>query len=197
MDFFVYSRDAAGTTLRRDKELLEEHWSYMDGFAESMIARGPTLASDRETATGSLHVLGLSSVEAAREFVAREPNNRAGVYVDHFIWRFENLLGRTMWEFSGTADEPRFLVIARLDRDHSAGRGSRPVPEESLPPELRERLIVYGALSTLDDGEPAGVALAVQTPERDAAVALLEDERTGFDVFQDVEIHDWEFGGRR
>jgi uncharacterized protein YciI len=197
VDFFVYSRDAAGTTLRRDKELLEEHWSYMDAFAESMIARGPTLAADRETATGSLHVLGLPSVDAAREFVAREPNNRAGVYADHFIWRFENLLGRTMWEFSGAADEPRFLVIARLDRDHSAGRGSRPVPEESLPPELGERLIVYGALSTLDDGEPAGVALAVQAPDGDAVVALLEDERTGVDVFQDVDIHDWEFGGRR
>jgi len=197
MDFFVYSRDAAGTTLRRDRELLEEHWSYMDAFAESMIARGPTLAADRETATGSLHVLGLPSVDAAREFVAREPNNRAGVYADHFIWRFENLLGRTMWEFAGAADEPRFIVLARLDRDHSAGRGSRPVPARSLPPELRERLIVYGALSTLDDGEPAGVALAVQAPDRDAAVALLADERTGGLVFQGVEVHDWEFGGRR
>jgi uncharacterized protein YciI len=197
MDFFVYSRDAAGTTLRRDKALLEEHWSYMDAFAESMIARGPTLAADRETATGSLHVLGLPSVDAAREFVAREPNNRAGVYAEHFIWRFENLLGRTMWEFSGVADEPRFLVIARLDRDDNAGRGGRLVPEESLPPELRERLIVYGALSTLDDGEPAGVALAVQVADRDAVVALLEDERTGVEVFQGVEIHDWEFGGRR
>jgi uncharacterized protein YciI len=197
MDFFVYSRDVAETTLRGDRELLEEHWSYMDAFAESMIARGPTLAADRDTATGSLHVLGLPSVDAAREFVAREPNNRAGVYADHFIWRFENLLGRTMWEFSGVADEPRFLVIARLDRDHNAGRGSRLVSAESLPPELRERLIVYGALSTLDDGEPAGVALAVQVPDRDAVVALLEDERTGGDVFQGVEIHDWEFGGRR
>jgi uncharacterized protein len=197
MDFFVYSRDAAGTTLRRDKELLEEHWSYMDAFAESMIARGPTLAADRETATGSLHVLGLPNVDAAREFVAREPNDRAGVYADHFIWRFENLLGRTMWEFSGPADEPRFLVIARLDRDHNAGRGRRLVPEESLPPELRERLIVYGALSTLEDAEPVGVALAVQAPYRGAVTALIKDERTGFDVFEDVEVHDWEFGGRR
>jgi hypothetical protein len=45
--------------------------------------------------------------------------------------------------------------------------------------------------------EPAGVAVAVQAPDRDAVVALLEDERTGVDVFQDVDIHDWEFGGRR
>ena len=69
MDFFVYSRDAAGTAeLRNDLELLEEHWSYMDRFADSMIARGPTLGSNRETATGSLHVVGLPSIEAAREF---------------------------------------------------------------------------------------------------------------------------------
>jgi uncharacterized protein len=152
-------------------------------------------AADRETATGSLHVLGLPSVDAAREFVAREPNNRAGVYADRFIWRFENLLGGTMWDFSSAADEPRFLITARLDGDESAERSSRPV-QESLPPELRERLILYRALSTLDDGEPAGVALAVQAPNRDAVAAFLEDEGTGVDVFQDVEINDWEFGGR-
>ena len=77
----------------------------MDGFAQSMIARGPTLDATRETATGSLHVLALPSVAAAREFVVLEPNNRAGLYSEHFIWRFENLLGRSMWEFSGQVAE--------------------------------------------------------------------------------------------
>ena len=130
LDFFVYSRDAADTAdLRDDQELLEEHWSYMDRFAESMIARGPTLDTDRETATGSLHVLALPSVDAAREFVALEPNNRAGVYEEHLVWRFENLLGRSMWEFSGQPAEPRFLIIGRSHR-------GRPVSAETLPAEL-------------------------------------------------------------
>ena len=94
MDYFVYSRDATDAAdLRADRELLEAHWLYMDRFAESMIARGPTLDSDRDTATGSLHVLGLSSVAAVREFVGLEPNNRAGVYVEHLVCGFENLLG--------------------------------------------------------------------------------------------------------
>jgi hypothetical protein len=80
MDFFVHSRDAPGTgALRADDGLLEEHRSYMDGFADTMIARGPTLAPDRETPTGSLHVLGLPSFAAAAEFVEREPNNRASL----------------------------------------------------------------------------------------------------------------------
>jgi uncharacterized protein YciI len=196
MDFCVYSRDAPGTAvLRDDDDLLEAHWSYMDGFADTMIARGPTLAPDQATATGSLHVLGLPSVAAAVEFVEREPNNRAGVYGEHRIWAFENLLGRTMWEFTGDADEPRFLIIAHSGHDRST-------PVSVLPPAelgagLRERLIVYGTLTEPESGGMNGVAVALQAPGRDAALALLRDGGRGLDAFPCVEIHDWEFGGRR
>jgi uncharacterized protein len=191
LDFFLYSRDAAGSAaLRDDQGLLEEHWSYMDSFAESMIARGPTLDSDREVATGSLHVLALSGVDAVREFVALEPNNRAGVYREHVIRRFENLLGRSMWEFPGQATEPRFLVIGR-------SRLRRRVVAETLPTELLERLILYGTLTTLDGAEPAGAALTLQAPDRETVTALVQDEWAGLGAFSEVEIHEWEFGGRR
>ena len=187
----MYSRDAVDTAeLRDDQALLEEHWSYMDRFAESMIARGPTLDADREVATGSLHVLALPNVGAVRDFIALEPNNRAGVYREHAVWRFENLLGRSMWEFSGRPAEPRFLIIGR---SHLC----RPVPPEILPTELLVRLILYGALTTLDGAEPVGVALALQASDREAVDALVEDERTGLDAFSEVEVHKWEFGGRR
>ena len=187
----MYSRDAVDAAeLRDDQELLERHWSYMDRFAESMIARGPTLDADRETATGSLHVLTLPNLDAVREFVALEPNNRAGLYGEHLVWRFENLLGRSMWEFSGRAGEPRFLIIGRSQL-------GRPVRAETFPAELLGRLILYGALSTLDDGEPAGVALVLEAPDRETVDALMDDSRTGLGAFSEVEIHNWEFGGRR
>ena len=193
MDFFVYSRDAQGTeALRADDALLEEHWSYMDGFADAMIARGPTLAPDRETATGSLHVLGLPNAAAATEFVAREPNNRAGVYAEHRIWAFDNLLGRTMWEFTGQAGEHRFLIIA-----HSGGAAAIPVATVPIPPELRGRLILYGTLAEPASGEVTGVAVALQAPGKDAVMALLRDGGMRLDEFPVVEVHDWEFGGRR
>jgi uncharacterized protein YciI len=198
VDFFVYSRDAPGAeVLRDDAGLLEEHWSYMDGFGDAMIARGPTLASDRETATGSLHVLGLPSVAAATEFVEQEPNNRAGVYAEHALWLFENLLGRTMWDFTGDAREPRFLVIAHAGHDQSTPVSPRPAPLVALGAELRERLIVYGTLTEPSSREAVGVALALQAPDRDTAVALLRDGRSGLDAFPGIEVHDWEFGGRR
>jgi uncharacterized protein YciI len=197
VDFFVYSTYAPDSeALRQDGLLLERHWSYMDRFADSMIARGPTLAPDRMTATGSLHVLGLPSVEAALEFVECEPNNQEGVYAEHRIWAFANLLGRTMWDFTGSADEPRFLVIARSGR----GQGepvSVPVPPEAFQVDLRERLILYGGLAEPESGEMIGVALALQAPRKGVVKALLRDGAAGLDAFHKVEVHDWEFGGRR
>lgn len=62
---------------------------------------------------------------------------------------------------------------------------------------MRERLILYGALTTLHNAEPIGVALALQARGREAIDALLEEGRAGLDVFPAIEIHDWDFGGRR
>jgi uncharacterized protein YciI len=90
----VYSRAAAGAADVDDPALNEEHWAYMERFAEGMVARGPTLTADRASWTGSLHIVDLPSTSAAREFVEREPYNRAGLFCDHFVRRFETRLGR-------------------------------------------------------------------------------------------------------
>jgi uncharacterized protein len=177
IDFFVYSRAVSNAADGGDAHALtEEHWSYMDQFADRMIARGPTLATDRETWTGSLHILDLPSADAVHEFVEREPYNRAGLFEHHLIRRFNNLLGRTMWESPGGSDDPRFLVIAHTLPGLTA-----------LAP---ERLNVHGELLALDDATPVGVALALQAPTREAVDTLL---RGG----QAIDVHDWEFGGRR
>jgi hypothetical protein len=152
----------------------------MDRFADGMVARGPTLAPDRETWTGSIHIVDLPSAEAAHEFVEREPYNRAGLFEHHMIRRFRNVLGRTMWEFGGGSVEPRFFVIADLAADCTA-----------LPP---GRLIVHGELLMPADATPAGVALALQAPTRETVAALLTDTQAGL---AEVQILDWEFGGRR
>jgi uncharacterized protein YciI len=178
-----------------DQPLTEEHWSYMDRFADRMKARGPTLAADRETWTGSLHIVDLPDAATARAFVEREPYNRAGLFESHLIHRFENLLGRTMWEFPGDPVDPRFLVIARLRTEEV--EPSSPRRRAAFPALARERLIIHGELSTLDEGAPAGVVLALEAPTSEAVGELLRDEPMNPDGPVEVEIHDWEFGGRR
>jgi uncharacterized protein YciI len=184
VDFLIHSRASSAPAHPADEAgLNERHWTYMDGFAGGMTARGPTLAPDRETWTGSLHIVDLSGPEAAREFVAQEPYQQAGLFEEHSIWRFTNLLGRTMWEFTRPAEEPRYVVLAA---------GSDPVGD--LSPALRDRVIVHGRLGHLDDDRPVGVALAVQAPSREVLDTMLAEAGLGGDR---VDVHDWEFGGRR
>ena len=196
MDFQIYSRSTPAAAVAPDDPALNErHWAYMDGSADEMTARGPTLGTDRQSWTGSLHVVNLPDPEAAREFVAREPYNQAGLFEEHRTWRFTDILGQTMWQFADAEDEPCFLVLAHPAT--GVPQKLSPVPLADLPPELRDRLILYGELRNLNDDEPAGVALAVQAPTPEALDALLGDARAGLADCHDVEIHDWEFGGRR
>jgi uncharacterized protein len=191
IDFFIYSRAAPGA-VEHDPALDEEHWSHMDAFADGMTARGPTLAADRAAWTGSVHIVDLPSAEAAREFVEHEPYNRAGLFEQHIIRRFNNLLGRTMWEFRRASDDPRFLVIAHRLVDDA---GAALLPD--LTALARERLIVHGELLTPDEARPVGFVCALQAPAREAVDALLRDREAALDDHFDVEILDWEFGGRR
>ena len=111
MEFFCYHRDRVGSMALRD-ELLEAHWSYMDRYAAEMIARGPTLTDDGETATGSVHILDLPDPSAARTFAFEEPGYQAGAYRDVLLRRWHNSLGRTMWDFERARQElNRYLVL--------------------------------------------------------------------------------------
>ncbi|MFJ6071100.1 YciI family protein [Streptomyces sp. NPDC093065] len=181
MEFFCHHRDRTGSLALRE-ELVEAHWSYMDGYAAEMIARGPTLTGDREVPTGSVHILDLPDPAAARAFAFDEPGYQAGVYRDVTLRRWRNTLGRTMWDFAGgrTGGE-RFLVL---------GLGAGEAADLEAPAD-RDELIAYGPLLS-DDGDAwLGTAALVRAPDPDAARDLLTVDR-----YAEVEVHPWQFGGR-
>ncbi len=181
MEFFCYHRDRPGSLALRD-ELLEEHWSYMDRYAAQMIARGPTLADDRDTPTGSVHIVDLPDSAAARAFAFDEPNYQAGVYRDVLLRRWRNLLGRTMWDFhAGRAGGNRYLVL---------GLSSGEVADLAVPPD-RDELIAYGPLLSDDGTTWLGTAVLLRAPDPDTARTLLNPDR-----YADIEVHNWQFGGR-
>ncbi len=181
MEFFCYHRDRPGSGALRE-ELLEAHWSYMDRFAEEMIARGPTLAADGDTPTGSVHILRLSGPAAARAFAFDEPNYQAGVYRDVLLRRWRNLLGRTMWDFSGGRyGGNRYLVLG-------LGTGSA---ADLAVPAGQDELIAYGPLLSDDGTAWLGTAALVRAPDHTTARAILTPDR-----YAGIEVHSWQFGGR-
>ena len=181
MEFFCYHRDRLGSGALRD-DLVEAHWSYMDGYASTMIARGPTLAGDGDTATGSVHIIDLSGSSAARAFAFDEPYYQAGVYRDVLLRRWRNMLGRTMWESPAyNGDRGRYLVI---------GLGTRP-RTEPLEPAEHDELIAYGPLLSDDGIRWLGTAVILGAEDLVAARTILAE-----DAYAHVEAHNWQAGGR-
>jgi len=167
VQFFCYHRDRCGSTPLRG-ELTEEHWSYMDRF--ELIARGPTFLYD-DTLTGSVHVVELPDVAAARAFVFDEPGYQAGAYRDV-------LLRRTEWQSLDASVAGGYLGIGFLDR---------PAPYDGLAVP-RTGLAGFGPLLS-DDGALLLGAAALAVTEAAAREALAS--------LPVVEAHRWERGGRR
>ncbi|MEU7696094.1 hypothetical protein FLW53_35985 [Microbispora sp. SCL1-1] len=182
MEFFCYHRDRPGSDPLRE-ELVEAHWSYMDRFDAELIARGPTLDRAAGIATGSVHIVDLPDPAAARAFAFDEPNYQAGVYRDVMIRRWRNALGRTMWDFPGGRDGGNRYLVLGLGSGEAA---------DLVPPTDRDELIAYGPLLSDDGAAWLGTAALVRAPDADAARAVLTRDR-----YAAIEVHDWEFGGRR
>jgi uncharacterized protein len=181
MEFLCYHRDRPGSVTLRD-ELREDHWSYMDRYAKELIARGPTL--DGDTATGSVHIVDLPDPAAARAFAFDEPSYQAGVYRDVLLRRWRNTLGRTMGDFpGGRTGGDRYLVL---------GLGAGEAADLAVPPGRDDDLIAYGPLLSDDGTAWLGTAALVQAPDPDSARAVLTPDR-----YAGIEVHHWEFGGRR
>ena len=155
----------------------------MDRYAAELIARGPTFDSSSSTATGSVHIVNLPDLSAARAFVFDEPNYQAGVYRDVLLRRWSNALGRTMWDFpGGRVGGNRYLVL---------GLGSGQAANRDAPPN-QDELIAYGPLLSDDGLTWLGTAVLVRAADSETARAVLTAE-----LYDAIEVHKWEFGGRR
>jgi uncharacterized protein YciI len=180
MEFFVYGRDRPSVDALRD-ETTEAHWSFMDRYADALIARGPTLTDDGELATGSVHIVDLPDRAAAEVFAFDEPYFKAGVFAEVLVCRWRNRLGRTMWQFPRElGGEQRFVIIG-----HAEGGTEPHLADDG-------RLIVAGPLLSDDGTRWLGTVILTQQPDRVAADSLVLGE-----PYQRVEVHRWEFGGRR
>jgi uncharacterized protein len=198
MDYFFYCRDKAGSAAAR-QQIVEQHWGFMDGFEPDMAARGPTLAGDG-TPTGSMHIVNLPDRAAAEHFAYDEPYAKAGVYDEIFFHRWNNALGRTMWEFAGDKDGPKFLMFA-------TGKPGMTETRQGLLEDHRayfrdngylERFVFRGPLQSDDGSEWLGSAMAIQLPDRAAVDEMLAGEPyVCAGLYDRVEVHPWRFGGRK
>ncbi len=200
MEYFFYGRDKAGTQMLR-AETTEAHWLFMDRYADAMIARGPTLTADRTRATGSMHMVDLSDAGAARVFAYEEPYYRAGVFAEVLVRRWRNALGGTMWDFKGDeVNNRRFLIVGHGKPGMSATRDALLDAHRRyfVDQGYHDCFIERGPLLSDDGTQWVGSVMLVELRDHAAAEAMLADAPyVRAELYANVEIHDWQFGGRR
>jgi hypothetical protein len=198
VEYFFYGRDRQGIGDLR-WELAEEHWSFMDRYASSMIARGPTLVTNSESEmTGSVHIVDLPDAQSAMLFAYQEPYYQAGVFKEVLIRRWSNSLQRTMWDFVGSGGR-RFLVIGHAVAGSTVRRSElRQRQVEYLAESgFSEGLIVCGPLLSEDGTEWMGTALMAELADRSAVESMMASGPYAEEgLYEYVEVHDWRFGGR-
>ncbi|MBC9715973.1 hypothetical protein H9Y04_25865 [Streptomyces sp. TRM66268-LWL] len=182
MLYCIYAEDAPGV---EDQliELGEEHWSYMDRFADRLVLRGPTLSEDGEEHTGSLHVVEVADRAAAEAFATQEPYWRSGLYG---AYTADRIVVRQQTEISRESDAT--LVTARWD--------GRPLGDFQEVPG-QDALAFFGLLLDDEGVRSVGCLAVVRTVERkdvDALVDALTEEIA--DEGMTVETRRWCRGGR-
>lgn len=180
MEFFCFHRDRAGSgPLRR--RMVEQHWTYMDRYDSALALRGPAFDDD-EQLVGSVHVVEVATSTDARAFAFDEPCYQAGAYRDVMLRRWDNVLGRSMWQY------PRC--------DHTDGLflcvGFEAEPRGPLRAQIPDAdLVAFGHLLSDDATLQLGTVAIVRAPGARAARDVLGDSLTG------IEAYRWTFGGRR
>jgi hypothetical protein len=197
MQFFCYCRDRAGAAATR-RALLPDHWAFMRQYKDVLIARGPTMSADGATMTGSMHMVELPDADAARVFAYDEPLAKGGVFEDIFVRRYDNVLGRTMWQFAGDPKNPRFLFIGQA-RSGAQEQG-RDLPDAQRAylgrPERAAQVILFGPLLGADGRTWEGTAMLLETPDPAAARALAQgDPAAVAGLYARADLYPWRFGG--
>ena len=193
-DYLVYSRDAPDVG-EKLAALAQAHWSYIDRFADRLVARGPTLSADGETHTGSMHILAVEDALAACRFAEEEPFHGAGLYAETEISRYINVLGRSMWDRPPARDlEQTTFFIAGWP---AIGADERTVREAREAAFAGSDLWVFlGLLASDDASRCVGIAAAADAPARPAELALRRVMASLGHTDAPVETHRWQRGGR-
>lgn len=91
MHFYIRCVDKPGHLDVR-KANRDDHLAYIKGgFAERIVAAGPTLDPDMEGMNGSVFIIEFDAIEDAREFAANDPYAKAGLFESVVIRPFKKV----------------------------------------------------------------------------------------------------------
>ncbi len=189
MHFLVVGVDGPEFDGELETELPEEHQSYMDRWADVLVARGPVLSNDGERHAGSLHVVDLPDLAAARRFADEEPFAQAGWYAEVSVHPLEPCVTGTMWDRPRPeAGQPSSFVRADF--------AARPPSAELVPADVAPAWLYLGLVLSDDTETRIGLAGLVDLAPSAAARRLTDDATASGLSLDYLSARRWQRGGR-
>jgi uncharacterized protein YciI len=146
---------------------------------------------------GSMHIVELPDAETAQVFAHEDPLAIGGVFASIAVRRFENLAGRTMWQFAGDGTKKRFLFVGERD-------AATPAPVKAAISaqgdwlghgEAAANMIVFGSLLGTDGATWEGTVMLLEAADLAEAQAIpAADPLAGH--YTRRALHPWRFGGQ-
>lgn len=171
---------------------MAEHLSYLQENGHRLRFAGPLLADDGRTATGSNAIVEVSDRTDAEDFIAEEAFNRAGMFDDIEILRFESGLNNRQVHI--TPDPEREMFFCRWTTAARSGMSSAGGFEVSQG-DPSVRMLEGGALLTDDATQVIGGLFILEVHNRPAAEDFLAmDIRRRSGDADDVLVSRWRFG---
>ncbi|MGA8118082.1 MAG: YciI family protein [Actinocatenispora sp.] len=190
MQYLVTGVDAP--SFGTEEDLDDAHQDYMDGWADRLIARGPTLSADGERHTGSVHVVELPDLAAARRFAHDEPYATAGWYSTVEVGPIVPCLDGTMWHRPAPAGSGIAAAVTSSCTGHDAA---------DLARTLRQHLgdvagWIYVGVRCDEAGSATGVLALMDARPVDAPAQLATVLHRAGVAAASVEASRWQRGGR-
>lgn len=95
VQYLIHALDKPDSAALRD-DLRAEHEAYQASVSELYITRGPLLGDDDGNQIGSLMIIDVPDLDAARTFWENEPFTKGGLFetVEFYGWRFGRVFDR-------------------------------------------------------------------------------------------------------
>ncbi len=73
----------------------ENHLGYLDALGDALVTAGPIMSDDGEKPEGSVLIVDFENREAAENFAAGDPYNKAGLFAEVGIRRWKQVFPKT------------------------------------------------------------------------------------------------------
>jgi uncharacterized protein YciI len=195
MQYFTWGINKPGTKEQRTS-LIRTHWNFIEKYDKNLIARGPVMdEGDLSVVIGSIHIVELPDLNAAKAFAYDEPFAKAGLFKSILVSQFQLELGRTQFDFISNPDFLRFFIYCPVTTHYKKTTPELTEAHNAYCKKFDKHFICRGSLLTSDNTWQGNIYFFEFADRIDVDNFLASEPFARSNIYDRIEIFRWTMGG--